>query len=177
MSTSVHKPAGALVVMGVSGSGKSTLAEALQKALGWSFQEGDGLHPAANVEKMSAGIPLTDEDRWPWLDKCRDWLAAMHAQGHGAILSCSALKRVYRERLKSPGFTPLFLYLNVPEERLRDRLIHRSGHYMGVGLLRSQLDTLEIPAQDEHALVIDGEMPTEQIVQAVLAKLSAGRQG
>ncbi|GBQ68314.1 gluconokinase [Ameyamaea chiangmaiensis NBRC 103196] len=160
-----------LVIMGVSGCGKTTIAEGLQNTLGWPYEEGDRLHPAANVEKMASGIPLTDEDRWPWLDRCRTWIDG-HARD-GGILTCSALKRSYRDRLRSGGSDVLFVYLKVPEFVLRDRLAHRTGHYMPPSLLPSQLATLEEPGEDEAALWIEVQHTPAEAVARVIGMLRA----
>jgi len=160
-----------LVVMGVSGSGKTTIAEGLKNTLDWPYEEGDRLHPAANVEKMSAGIPLTDEDRWPWLDKCRVWIDANAATG--GILTCSALKRSYRDLLRKDGAEVLFVYLKVPDFMLRDRLEHRKGHYMPASLLMSQLQTLEEPGADEPVLEVNVQHTPAEAVAYVIGALRA----
>ncbi|GBR08997.1 gluconokinase [Acetobacter oeni LMG 21952] len=159
-----------VVVMGVSGSGKTTMATGLHNVLGWPFQEGDGLHPRANVEKMEAGIPLTDEDRWPWLDKCRAWLDSCATAGTGGVLSCSALKRIYRDRLRAHKTDITFLFLRVPKDILAQRMALRTDHYMPPSLLGSQLETLEMPGRDEHAIEMDVcETPAEEIARALEA--------
>ncbi|GBQ88056.1 gluconokinase [Gluconacetobacter johannae DSM 13595] len=160
-----------LVIMGVSGSGKTTVAEGLHNILGWPYQEGDLLHPKANVDKMAAGIPLTDEDRWPWLALCRQWIDARIAEGGGGILTCSALKRAYRDVLRQGTDQVVFVYLKVPEPILQARLARRKGHYMPPSLLPSQLATLEEPAPDEHALVIDIESTVAEVIAATLGQL------
>ncbi len=160
-----------LVIMGVSGCGKSTMAEGLHKKLGWVFQEGDALHSAANVAKMSAGIPLDDADRAPWLASCARWIADLHERGEPGILTCSALKRSYRETL-SQGFPEVwFVYLEVPEEVIADRLAHRSNHYMPSSLLPTQLRTLEVPGSDEQVIRVAANGDIEQTVQAVIEAL------
>lgn len=160
-----------LVVMGVSGSGKTSIAEGLRERLGWVFQEGDELHSKENVAKMAAGTPLTDEDRFPWLDRCAEWLRARIAVGEGGLLTCSALRRLYRERLGegTPGL--LFLYIKVPEEVLRERMARRKGHYMPPSLLPSQLRTLEEPTDDEPVLTIPVERTIDETVADVIAAL------
>jgi gluconokinase len=169
-----------LVVMGVSGCGKTTVAEGLHNVLGWPYQEGDLLHPKANVDKMAAGIPLTDEDRWPWLAQCRAWIDARIAEGSGGILTCSALKRAYRDVLSRGtgagaghgGTDPVvFVYLKVPESILRVRLARRVGHYMPPSLLPSQLATLEEPSLDEHALTIESDNAPAEIIAQTLGQL------
>ena len=136
-----------IVMMGVSGSGKSVVGEALAAALGVPYADGDDLHPRANIEKMRAEIPLTDEDRLPWLDRCGGWLA--EHEGSGGVLACSALRRSYRERIRTHAPAACFVELDVPEPVLRDRLLHRTGHFMPASLLDSQLATLEPLGEDE----------------------------
>ena len=160
-----------LVVMGVSGSGKSTVALELRDRLGWPFLEGDELHPPRNVDKMRAGIPLDDADRRPWLDACRAWIQARHDAGEPGILTCSALKRGYRDLL-SVGLPDVwFLYLKVPEAQLRDRLAHREHHFMPGSLLPTQLRTLEEPGADERAITVEDRDTAEATVAAVLERL------
>lgn len=139
--------------MGVSGSGKSTVARAAAERLGWGYVEGDDLHPAANVARMRAGQPLTDADRAPWLDRIAETIAARAP----VVVTCSALKRSYRDRLRrdNPGLQ--FAFLDVPEPVLRDRLARRTGHYMPASLLDSQLATLEPLAPDEPGLTLPGD--------------------
>lgn len=156
-----------LVVMGVSGTGKTTLAEGLAKRLGWPFQEGDALHPAANVAKMAAGHPLNDEDRAPWLKLCHEWLEKQVKSGHGAILTCSALKRSYRKIL-SEGLPIQFLYLCPAHETVKERLEHRAGHYMPPSLLPSQYATLEEPGEDEPAIRISSLAKPEDLLENVV---------
>ena len=160
-----------LVVMGVSGSGKSSIALRLRDELGWPFQEGDELHPKENVAKMAAGIPLTDEDRGPWLDICARWIRERLEAGTGGLLTCSALRRIYRERLGAGLPDLYFLYLKVPEDVLRARLERRRGHYMPPSLLPSQLRTLEEPAADEPALVVPVEQTVDQTAADVITVL------
>lgn len=160
-----------LVVMGVSGSGKSTLAGLLAGRLGWPLQEGDDLHPAENVAKMEAGIPLTDEDRWPWLRLIRDWIADRIAAGESAIVTCSALRRSYREILALPGVE--FVHLAGTRHDLAERLGRRLGHFMPASLLDSQLETLEPLGSDEPGFVVDSALPVQEAVQQVLDWLDA----
>jgi carbohydrate kinase (thermoresistant glucokinase family) len=143
-----------LIVMGVSGAGKSTLAEGLRDRLGWPFQEGDSLHPPSNVQKMHAGIPLTDTDRAPWLDAIKAWIDARVAAGEPGLITCSALKRAYRDRLIDGRPQVRVLYLKADAATLEARLRERRGHFMPASLLESQLRTLEEPAPDEHPLVV-----------------------
>lgn len=159
-----------VVVMGVSGSGKTMIAEGLHNLLGWPFQEGDDLHPRANIEKMSEGRPLTDEDRRPWLDACRAWLDRQATSGQGGIMSCSALRRVYRDDLRAGGTDITFLYLAVPEDVLVQRFLRRKGHFMPLALLPSQIETLEPPGPDEHAITLEvSGTPAEGIARALEA--------
>lgn len=169
---SEHQPTPRIVVvMGVSGSGKSTAAEWLHDRLGWVFQEGDALHPEENVAKMSAGIPLTDADRAPWLAACAAWIKALHDAHKPGILTCSALKRSYRQTL-SQGFEDVvFLYLKVPEAVLKDRLERRTHHYMPSSLLPTQLSTLEAPGPDERVIEVTVSDTLDAGMQTVLARL------
>jgi carbohydrate kinase (thermoresistant glucokinase family) len=158
-----------LVLMGVSGTGKSTVAALLAARLSWDLEEGDDLHPAANVAKMASGHPLTDGDRWPWLDRVAAWIQHQIAAGRPGIITCSALKRSYRDRLRAPGVT--FVYLHGSRDLLARRLAARHGHYMPPALLDSQLADLEPPGDDEAALWIDIGPPAaeqaEQIIKAL----------
>jgi gluconokinase len=157
-----------LVVMGVAGTGKSTVAGLLAKRLNWEFQEGDALHPPANVAKMSAGIPLTDEDRWPWLDAISAWIKEKTQRGEPGILTCSALKRSYRDRLRGPNV--IFVFLNGSREVIAARMAGRSDHFMPPALLDSQLATLEPPAADENVLTIDlGATPSDEVAEVLHA--------
>ena len=141
-----------VVVMGVSGCGKTTVGRALADRLGVPYVEGDELHPPENVARMAAGIPLTDDDRWPWLDAIASRLAA--ADG-GAVVACSALRRRYRDRLRAAAPDLRLVHLHGARELLQQRLAARRGHYMPAALLQSQLDTLEPPQADEAALTLD----------------------
>jgi len=167
-------PAGPLqiVVMGVSGCGKSTVGAALALALGLDFIEGDALHPPRNVALMAAGTPLTDADRAGWLAIIADRLAQAHKADQGLVVSCSALKRRYREQLRANCPDLHLLHLRGTREQLGERLQARSGHYMPPSLLDSQLDTLELPAADEHALCFDVGLPAARITADALALLS-----
>ena len=142
-----------VVVMGVSGSGKSTVAGLLAARLGWDFGEGDDLHPPANVRKMAAGQPLTDEDRWPWLQRVRAWIDERIAAGRPGIITCSALKRSYRDVLRDAHV--VFVHLAGTREQILSRLAVRHGHFMPAALLDSQFADLEPPEPDEQAVTID----------------------
>ena len=161
------------IVMGVSGSGKSYLAERLAKATGWAFAEGDDYHSAANKAKMHAEIPLTDEDRMPWLDALHHVRADWHKQGKSGILTCSALKVSYRARLTADLPEACFIWLDPPRALLEERVAHRPGHFMPAALLDSQLATLEPPVAGERFLRLDGSEPVEQEITAVLAFLQS----
>ncbi|MEZ5190232.1 MAG: gluconokinase [Schumannella sp.] len=158
--------AASVAVCGVSGSGKTTVGESLAARLGWEFTDGDDLHPPANVRKMSAGIPLTDEDRWPWLDA----VGAALARG-ARVVACSALRREYRDRLRSAAPGASFVMLDAPREVLAERMAARPGHFMPVALLDSQLATLERPGADEGVLVVDATEPVTGIVDRIAAWL------
>jgi gluconokinase len=155
-----------IVVMGVSGSGKSTLARALAEAWNWDFQEGDELHPPANIDKMRAGLALDDDDRRPWLERVAAWIAAEPARGRDGVVTCSALKRRYRDRLRRAGAGVRFVCIELPPAELERRL-RRRRHFMPASLLDSQLRTLEVPDAAENVLVVAGEDATEGIVAAV----------
>jgi gluconokinase len=160
-----------VVVMGVSGCGKSSMGEALSARLGPPFIEGDALHPAENVAKMSRGIPLTDEDRWPWLATIGKALAG-HADG--AIASCSALRRAYRDVLRrEAGGDLVFVYLHGSRDLLLDRMKKRQGHFMPAALLDSQLATLEPPGGDENVIEVDCAEPLEAAADRVAALIAA----
>lgn len=159
-----------LVVMGVSGCGKSTVGAALAAALGLPFLEGDDFHPADNVARMAAGFALNDADRAGWLQTLAERIAASHRQGQGLVLSCSALKRSYRDILRQGVPALHFVHLQGDYERLAARMAARSGHYMPLSLLESQLSTLELPGPDEDAQSFDLATRPETIVAAVLAR-------
>jgi gluconokinase len=163
---------GAAVVMGVASCGKTSLGEALALALAVDFVEGDKLHPAVNVAKMSAGIPLTDDDRWPWLSQVGDRLAGTR----GILASCSALKRSYRDLIRQRAGRPVaFLHLHGAKEVLAQRIANRKGHFMPASLLDSQLATLEMPGADEHALMIDVALPPLEQLRLAKAFLLEGK--
>jgi gluconokinase len=164
---------GLYVVMGVSGSGKSVIGAAFARALGVNFVEGDDYHTAVNVARMSSGVPLTDDDRAEWLRLLAARVREAKHSGAGLIVSCSALKRAYRDILRGAASELRFIFLQGPRALLLERLASRHGHYMPPALLESQLETLEEPAPDERAWVCDiGESP-ENIVAALMARVSA----
>ena len=145
-----------IVVMGVAGSGKTTIASGLAEHLGVPFVEGDSLHPIANVKKMSAGIPLTDEDRWPWLEAIGARMEVERDTGHGVVVSCSALKHAYRDALRKQVHGKVhFILLDGSRELIGARMRKRKGHFMPPALLDSQFATLEKPTADEDAVILD----------------------
>ncbi len=157
----------AIIVMGVSGAGKSSIGERLAARLGCEFVEGDRLHPASNVEKMAKGMPLTDEDRWPWLDLVGNELATSVEKGKSLVLSCSALKRTYRERLrKAAGGRLRFVFLKGTPQLLEVRMGERTGHFMPLSLLQTQLATLETPEGEEGVVTVDIDATLDEIVEA-----------
>ncbi len=158
-----------IVVMGVSGTGKSTVARLLAERLNWDFEEGDDLHPDPNIAKMKAGIPLTDEDRAPWLGNVAAWIRAHERAGRPGVVPCSALKRAYRDRLR--GEHVVFVHLVGSPELIAERMSARAGHFMPPSLLTSQLDTLEPPGADEQVLTVDIGRPVPQLVDEVIARL------
>lgn len=154
---------GPVVVMGVAGSGKSTIAARLADRLGVPFAEGDEFHPRANIEKMAAGTALTDDDRWPWLDAVGAWLAG---HGDGGVVTCSALKRAYRDRLRGHAPGTRFVHLAVDERLVRQRFASRSGHFMPESLIDSQLATLEPLGADEAGVTVDAGLAVDAVVDA-----------
>jgi len=159
-----------LVVMGVSGSGKSTVGAALAARLNLPFEDADALHPAANIARMTAGIALTDADRWPWLDRVAAEIARWRAARTGGVIACSALKRAYRDRLAAPDVT--FVYLAEPPAVIRARLAHRRGHFMPPTLVDSQFETLEEPEPDEQVVTSPPGDDVQARCEAILQALS-----
>jgi gluconokinase len=164
-----------VVVMGVSGSGKSTVAAGLVERLGWEFAEGDDFHPPTNVEKMRSGTPLADEDRWPWLRNLAAWIGEHEQAGTSAVVTCSALKRSYRDLLREGHPSVWFAHVAVDPELLRERVEHRTGHYMPSSLLESQLATLEPLQEDEPGASISGAGAPEDVVTQLLTALGDER--
>lgn len=160
-----------VVVMGVSGSGKSTVAKGLSTVLGWEFAEGDAFHPEANVAKMRGGTPLTDDDRWPWLEAIGTWISAKEARGESAVVTCSALRRAYRDLLRRGRPHVRFLHLVAPSDVIRLRMEHRPGHYMPASLLDSQIATLEPLGEDEPGVTITNEGSAAQVLDRALVAL------
>ena len=159
--------------MGVAGSGKTTIGKLLAERLGWQFFDADDYHPAANVAKMAQGIPLQDADRWPWLKALAGLLEGCLAEGRGAVLACSALKRAYRERLRVDAGRVRFVYLKGDHALLWQRLQQRQGHYMRAEMLRSQFAALEEP---EDAWVVDAAQPEEEIVKEIAGLAAAFKE-
>jgi gluconokinase len=160
-----------VVMMGVSGSGKTTVAEGVARHEGWTLLEGDKFHPPANVEKMSHGHPLTDEDRWPWLRAIAAEIDAMRARGESAVVACSALKRTYRDILISNRPDVVLVYLRGDKALIAARMAARKGHFMPPALLDSQFATLEEPGPDEHPIIASIAPPPPAIVDDVLRQL------
>jgi len=164
-----------VVIYGVSGAGKTMLGKLLARELGWHFLEADEFHPAANIEKMRSGHPLTDEDRWPWLERLREQIKKCIEADRNAVLACSALKRAYRERLRVSDEVK-FVFLRGDYALIATQLRRRHGHFMNPELLRSQFADLEEPAPDENALTIElGRTPGE-LVKEIKNKLQLIRQ-
>lgn len=163
-----------IVVMGVSGCGKTTLARALSERLRLGMVDGDDLHLPESIRKMSSGIALQDEDRWPWLDRIGEYLAVSDAGGpRGCVVACSALKRAYRDRIRAQAGDVVFVFLNGDTHTIRQRMAGRVGHYMLPGLLESQLRTLEVPAPDETDVLHLGiDPPVSALVERTLQALA-----
>lgn len=160
-----------LVVMGVSGSGKTTLGRSLARRTGWAFLDADALHSPESIHRMSSGIPLDDEARWPWLDRVAAWIAD-RGPGVPGIVACSALKRAYRDRLRTSRADVRFVYLQATPEQIADRLAARTGHFFPRQLVAAQFADLQEPGPDEDAIIVPiGQMPDAE-VDAVLAALS-----
>ena len=159
------------VVMGVSGSGKTTIARGVAERKGWRLLEGDASHPPENVAKMHAGIPLTDEDRWPWLRAIAHEMDAMRARGEQGVVACSALKRAYRDILISGRKDVVLVYLQGSKELIGARIGARQGHFMPPALLDSQFGTLEEPGADEHPIVVSVAPPPDAIIDEVVQRL------
>lgn len=168
-------PARLLVVMGVAGCGKSTIAEALAGRLNVTYLDGDTFHPQANLDKMSSGIPLKDEDRWPWLEAVGK---AMAAEPGIVIGACSSLKRRYRTHMEAAAREPItFIYLDGSRELIAKRMAKREGHFMPTSLLDSQFAALEIPTTDENAIAIDISGPSADVVDSIITKLDLNKKG
>ena len=170
-----------LVVMGVSGSGKTTVAEGIVERTGWVFAEADAFHPQANIDKMASGTPLTDEDRWPWLRHLGAWMAEHGAKGEDTVITCSALKRVYRDVLRAEvealgaGHRVVFAHLDGSAEIIAARLEGRQGHFMPASLLQSQIDTLEDLDPDEDGVRLDLTATPTELIDQVMQSVAPGR--
>jgi gluconokinase len=161
----------AMVVMGVSGSGKSTIADRLAERLAWNYEDGDRFHPASNVAKMSAGHPLTDEDRWPWLTAIAGEIDRVCAAGEHAVIACSALKRTYRDILVHGRNDVRIIYLKGTQDLIASRLARRKGHFMPPDLLASQFKTLEPPGESENPVTVSIDASVEAIVDDIVRQL------
>jgi carbohydrate kinase (thermoresistant glucokinase family) len=162
----------AIIVMGVSGSGKSTIGALLAEALGWPFADADGFHPAANVAKMAAGQPLTDADRWPWLDAIAAHIGASRTAGQPVVVACSALRRAYRERLRAGHGDLIFLHLAGAPEVIATRQAARQGHFMPTSLMASQFATLEDTAEEADAVTVSVSASPHEVLVAAIDQLS-----
>ncbi|GAA3552930.1 gluconokinase [Streptomyces osmaniensis] len=159
-----------VVVMGVAGTGKTTIGPLLAARLGVPYAEGDDFHPQANIAKMSAGVPLDDDDRWPWLDAIGTW--AHERAGLGGVVSCSALKRSYRDRLRAEAPGVVFVHLSGDQPLIEDRMAHRQGHFMPTALLDSQFATLQPLQADEAGVAVDVAGSPEEITRRAVEALS-----
>jgi gluconokinase len=166
-----------VIVAGVSGSGKSTIGALLAARLGWEFEDGDTLHPTSNIAKMLAGEPLTDEDRWPWLDAVGAWIDRRIAAGESGVIACSALKSSYRDRLREGRPDLRMVFLRVDRDILAARLASRQHHFFRPELLASQLAAAEIPRPAEPVIVVDENGPPAAVVQEIIRRLGAYRGG
>ena len=159
-----------VIVFGVSGAGKTTIGKLLAEHLGWRFYEADDFHPRANIEKMRSGHPLTDEDRWPWLERLREQITRSLTAKENVVLACSALKRAYRERLRVSDDVK-FVFLRGDYALIEQQLRRRRGHFMNPALLQSQFADLEEPEPDEDAITIELGRAPEELVEEIKAKL------
>jgi gluconokinase len=164
----------ALIVMGVSGSGKSTIGERLAERLAWSYEDGDRFHPPSNVAKMSAGQPLTDNDRWPWLMAIADEVDRVCMAGKHAVIACSALKRAYRDVLVHGRGDVRIIFLDGTQALIANRLTQRKGHFMPPGLLESQFGTLEPPDARENPVTVSIDASPDAIVDDIVRQLRLG---
>jgi gluconokinase len=160
-----------IVLMGVSGSGKTTTGKRLARDLGWAFRDADTFHPAANIEKMSRAIPLTDEDRWPWLAAIAAWMDELVVSGQSGIVSCSALKRAYRESLLAGRPAARLVHLAGSQDMIAARLQRRQRHFMPASLLQSQFDALEPPQPEERAVVVSVRLSPPRVAAEIRRRL------
>lgn len=166
-----------IIVMGVSGSGKTTVARGIATAMGWDFAEGDDFHSEANIAKMASGHPLTDEDRWPWLRAIGSWIDGHDRSGTSAVITCSALKQVYRDILREGRPTVRFAHVTADPELIEDRMEHRQGHFMPASLLPSQLATLEKLQTDEPGLALSAAGSPQDVLHSALSALGLAPRG
>lgn len=171
-TTARPAPPRSIVVMGVSGCGKTEVGEALATLLGWRFIEGDQLHPPANIERMSAGLPLTDAHRWGWLDIIGARIAEAEREHAGAVAACSALKRIYRDRLRRYDQHVLVVYLEIDKATAAARVATRKGHFMPASLIDSQFADLEPPSSAETAITLDARRPISDLAAQAAASLT-----
>jgi gluconokinase len=164
-----------VVVTGVAGTGKTTVGRALAARLGWPYAEGDSFHPPANVRAISAGLPLTDAQRWPWIERIASWIDGQLRGGQPGVVSCSALRRAYRERLTGGRAEVALVFLDGPPSLTAARLAARRGHFAGPGILDSQLASLERPAADEGAVTVDVTKSPTAIVYDIVSALGLDR--
>jgi gluconokinase len=163
-----------VIAMGVCSSGKTSVGKVIASRMNWTFIEGDELHPPANITKMASGVPLTDEDRWPWLDTIADRIREIDEAGGSAVVACSALRRAYRDRLRRSGADLRFLHLTGDVSLIRQRMERRSGHFMPAGLLDSQLATLEPAGVDETLYEVDISGNVGDLAEAAIRYLAGG---
>ena len=161
-----------MVLMGVSGSGKSTIGAALSERLGWSFRDADSFHPPANIAKMSSGVPLNDDDRWPWLRAIAAEIDRVCQAGEHAVIACSALKRAYRDILVHGRKDVRIVFLDGSQQLIASRLAKRTGHFMPPDLLPSQFRTLERPTVDENPVTVSIDAPVDKIIDDIVRKLA-----
>ena len=171
-STAERVPATILAIMGGSGSGKTTVAQELQRILGWPFQEGDDLHPEANVEKMRSGSPLDDRNRLPWLQAVANWIDRQLAADQPGIITCSNLKRAHREITIGARAGVTLVYLKGAESVIHQRIVSRQHRYMPPSLLKSQFETLEEPGEDEHPVTVIVHGTIAETVSELLTRLA-----
>jgi carbohydrate kinase (thermoresistant glucokinase family) len=162
-----------LVLMGVSGCGKTTVGRTLARRTGWPFLDADDLHSAEAVRRMTEGLPLTDDDRWPWLGRVADWIGERHRAGEPAVVACSALKRAYRDRLRAADPDLRFVYLRAERAQIAQRLAGRHDHFFPARLLETQFANLEEPGPDEEPIIVPIGQSPEGTVHAILTALAA----
>lgn len=166
-----------LVLMGVSGSGKTSVANKLQEQLHWPLAEADDFHPQANKEKMAAGYPLNDGDRWPWLETLRDWMSQHASAGESTIVTCSALKGSYRQLLAQAEGNVLFVHLHGSMDLIAERMTARAGHFMPTSLLPSQFATLEPLEPSENGITLDISQTPDQLIHTILSTINPVQEG